>query len=130
MAAYGIDEFREMVRGIVEIANTVDKTMQDGFQLTDLLDFIKPLSKVPGMLKDAEKIPLELSDYDPGERAIIEQDIKELEFGDEYAELIAEQAVKTSVEFALLLVVITMSKNGEPLQDIYDFLKRIYDRVK
>jgi len=122
---YGIDETLDVVKAVVALANAIDEVSQDGFDLGDVFDLIKPLSMFPAAISGAEKIPLELSDYSDEERQQVQEAVEELEFESEYSELIAEQAVRTVAELGVLLVVISKVKNGELLQDIVDFLRSV-----
>jgi predicted SpoU family rRNA methylase len=126
METYGVKETREMLQFFVGLANVIDKTTQDGFQLTDLFDYIAPLSKLSGAIAGAEEIPLELYDLTDEEEALLNQDIEELDFASEYSELIAQQGLRAVKELAKLLVVINMARGFESVEDILEFLKKFF----
>ena len=121
---HGIEEFRDVVKALVSLLNTIDETTQDGFQVSDIFEYIKPLSMFPKAFAGADKIPAELADYSVDERALVEQDISELDFESDYSEVIAEQAFRASNELVVLYVVINMARNKKPVQEIISMLKR------
>jgi len=125
MDKLGIEETRDIIKSFVSLANAIDNVTQDGFQLTDIFELVKPLATIPAAVSGADKVPAELFDLDDEERQIIKQDIEELEFESEYSEVIAEQALKSVIEFALLLVVIDMAKNKEAVQKILSVINKM-----
>lgn len=126
MEKYDVKETRELLQFFVGLSNVIDKTTQDGFQLSDLFEYIAPLSKLSSAIAGAEKIPLELYDLSDEEEALLNKDIEELEFASEYSELIAEQGLKTVKEFAKLLVVINMARGFESVEKIIEFLNKFF----
>jgi len=122
---YGIEQFRDVVKAVVALFNAVDKTTEDGFQLTDIFEFVKPISMIPAAIAGSSEIWNELSDYSEDERLLVQGDIEELEFSSEYAEAIAEQAVRTAVEVATLLTVVRMARKDEPIEKLLDFVNNV-----
>jgi len=122
---YGIEQFRDVVKATVSLANAIDSTTQDGFQLSDIFEFVKPLSLIPAAITGSSEIWNELSDYSDEERKVVQGDIEELDFESEHAEAIGEQAVRVATEFAVLLTIIRMSRQGVSLERIYEFVRDI-----
>jgi len=125
MEKVGIDETRDIVKAFVELANAIDSITQDGFQLSDIFELVKPLSLIPAAVTGSEQVPGELFDLDDDERKIIYEDIEKLEFESDYSEVIGEQALKTVMEFALLITVIDMAKNRESVQRIWEMIRKM-----
>jgi len=125
MKKVGIDETRDIVKAFVELANAIDSITQDGFQLSDIFELVKPLSLIPAAVTGSEQVPGELFDLDDDERKIIYEDIEKLEFESDYSEVIGEQALKTVMEFALLITVIDMAKNRESVQRIWEMIRKM-----
>jgi hypothetical protein len=122
---YGIEQFRDVVKAVVSLVNAIDSTTQDGFQLSDIFEFVKPLSLIPAAITGSSEIWNELADYSDEERKLVQEDIQQLDFSAESAEAIGEQAVRVATEFAVLLTVIRMSRSGATLEKIYEFVQTI-----
>jgi len=107
----GIKETKEAMLFGISLAMAVDESTQDGFQWTDILSLIKPMTKLPAALDGIQEIPSELDDLDENERAELIKAIEELEFASEKSEAIAEQALIAGVEIGKLVIEIRKARS-------------------
>jgi len=108
---YGIDETLEVVEAAVSFANAIDDATSDGWQwLVDPLKFVAPVTKLPAAIGGITNVPTELSDVSDADRIKISEKIQEMNFKQEYAEKIGEQALRFATEFASLVLLINEAK--------------------
>jgi len=107
----GIKETKEAMLFGISLAMAIDESTQDGFQWTDILSLIKPMTKLPTALDGIQEVPSELDDLDENERAELIKAIEELEFASEKSEAIAEQALIAGVEIGKLIMEIRKAKS-------------------
>ena len=107
----GIKETKEAMLFGISLAMAIDESTQDGFQWTDILSLIKPMTKLPAALDGIQEIPSELDDLDENERAELIKAIEELKFASEKSEAIAEQALIAGVEIGKLVIEIRKARS-------------------
>lgn len=108
----GIKETKELMLFGVSLAAAIDSATQDGFQWTDLLDLVPPMTKMPGAISGIDDVPLEIADLDEIERAELVKAIQDLDFVSDKSEDIAEQALRTGVEICNLIMKIREAKKS------------------
>ena len=106
----GIKETKEALVFGLSLAMAVDETTQDGFQWTDLLSLVPPLTKLPTAIAGITEVDEELSDLDEAERAELIEEVKKLDFVSEASEEIAEQAIRVGIELGALIQLIRENK--------------------
>lgn len=105
-----IKETKEVMVFGISMAMAVDNITQDGFQWTDILSMVPPLTKLPAAISGIDQVPAEIDDLDEAERAELVQIINELDFDSDKSEAIAEQALRAGIELANLILIIRKSK--------------------
>lgn len=118
-----IKETTEMVVFVTGLASAVEKATLDGFQWTDVLQLLPPMTKLPAAIEGFEQIPSELETMDDGNRLELSEEIAKLGFEDKSAELIGEQALRCAIEFGRLIVLIREEKDDgttDPKIDYYE----------
>lgn len=106
----GIKETKEAMLFGISLAMAVDESTQDGFQWTDILNMIPPMTKLPAAISGIEKVPAEIEDLDEQERAELVEAIQEMDFVSDESEMIAEQALRVGVEIGNLILKIREAK--------------------
>ena len=106
-----IKELKEVLEFIIPLAATIDKTSDDGFQWTEIFDFISPISKLPAAINDIDKIESELLDLDDAERQELYNVVEGLNFRSEGSEKITEEAINVSIGICKLIAVIRQYKD-------------------
>ena len=102
-----VKETREVLDFSLSTAMTIDETLQDGFQWTDLFQYISPLSKLPKALVGIEKVPAELDQMDEEGRGELISFVKDLyNIKDDQAEEIVEQGIRTGIELGKLVMLL------------------------
>lgn len=116
-----IKETTEMVVFVTGLASAVEKATLDGFQWTDVLQLLPPMTKLPAAIEGFEKIPNELEMMDDGNRLELSEEIAKLGFEDKSAELIGEQALRCAIEFGRLIVLIREEKDDGTTNSKIDY---------
>lgn len=116
-----IKETTEMVVFVTGLASAVEKATLDGFQWTDVLQLLPPMTKLPAAIEGFEKIPSELEMMDDGNRLELSEEIAKLGFEDKSAELIGEQALRCAIEFGRLIVLIREEKDDGTTDSKIDY---------
>ena len=106
MSEVGIKETKDVMLFGVSLAMAIDESTQDGFQWTDILNMVPPMTKLPAALDGITDVPEEIENMDEDERAELVEAIKKMEFASEGSEQIAEQALRVGVEIGALILKI------------------------
>lgn len=99
----GIKDTLEALDFAIPFANKIDETTKDGFKIIEAAEFIPVLTKLPAAISGGQNIPKELGDLNDIERQQVIDKVKELEFTDEDAEIVAEKALNFLVSLGELL---------------------------
>lgn len=116
-----IKETTEMVVFVTGLASAVEKATLDGFQWTDVLQLLPPMTKLPAAIEGFEQIPSELETMDDGNRLELSAEIAKLGFEDKSAEVIGEQALRCAIEFGRLIVLIREEKEDGTTDSKVDY---------
>lgn len=116
-----IKETTEMVVFVTGLASAVEKATLDGFQWTDVLQLLPPMTKLPAAIEGFEQIPSELEVMDDGNRLELSEEIAKLGFEDKSAEVIGEQALRCAIEFGRLIVLIREEKEDGTTDSKVDY---------
>jgi len=104
---YGIKETKEVFDFSLAFAAYVDKSLQNGFQLTDLFGAVEPLSKAPAAFENISEVEKEVLDLDDDERKELATYVSETyNIKDDVAEALVEQGIRGAIEnykFMLML---------------------------
>jgi len=106
MSEVGIKETKDAMLFGISLAMAIDESTQDGFQWTDVLSLVPPMTKLPAAIDGITEVPNEIADMDEEERAELVSAIKDLDFVSEGSEEIAEQALRVGVEIGSLILKI------------------------
>ncbi len=110
----GIKETEEAVEFTVALANAVKSVTQDGWQVSDAFALIPALSKLPGAVTDAYRIPSELEDLDQQEEAQLIADVEKMGYVTADSKLIVAQSLRTFFDlFKLAEMVKAKKKKGQ-----------------
>ena len=86
----GIKELKEATRFLIKFVNVGDRALEDGFQGSDLIDFISLYPEAAIAFAGSSEIPREIGDMDAQEAEEYKAIFLELELNNEAAEEIAE----------------------------------------
>ncbi|MFQ5641702.1 MAG: hypothetical protein ACE5IR_27320 [bacterium] len=97
----GIEETKDLFRFGASFGNALGKTFADGkFQLSEIVNFIQPVTKIPAALTGISQVDDELLDLDETEKAELLQLAKdEFDIPSEGA----EEFVEDSLQLALMI---------------------------
>ncbi len=104
------NDLEELVLFGVMLASAIDEATRDGLSINDIFKFVVPLTKLPAAIDGIDNVPKKLSDLTEEDRVKLVQLIKDLEFVDDKAEVIAEQALRCAVEICNLIMKIRETK--------------------
>lgn len=99
-------ETAELIIFTVSLAMAVEKATADGWQWTDVVQLLPPMTKLPAALDGIEKVPDEIRAMDDEQRLELSLELKKLGFEDASAEAIGEQALRMAIEMARLIFLI------------------------
>lgn len=93
----GIEETKDVVIFAVLFANAIIESWKDGkITVSDIMNFMSPMFKLPGALSGLDAVPEELNDLDAGELdslILLVQDL--IEVDSDKAKIIVEKSIKT-----------------------------------
>lgn len=94
---FGIEQTKDVVTFAVLFANAIIESWKDGkITVSDIMNFMSPLFKLPAALNGLDAVPEELNDLDAAELdslILLVQDL--IEVDSDKAKLIVEKSIKT-----------------------------------
>ena len=120
-----IKETTEVVVFAVGLAQAIEKATADGWQWTDVLSMLPPMTKLPAAIEGIDSVPDEIAVMDDESRLELSAEIAKLGFDDKGAEAITEQSLRTGIELARLIVLVRDEREvkeylGDPNEKIDD----------
>lgn len=109
----GIEKLKQASLLGIQLGNAIETTLEDGFKLADLANFILPLSQLPAVIENKALIVEEFKDLDEAEKTALINYIKtNLDLKNDKVEVAIEKGLIAIV--AVLELVNALKKEDTP----------------
>jgi hypothetical protein len=105
-----IKELKEVLEFGLALGMSVDEALEDGWNWTDLLALVPPMTKLPAALEGLEFVDDEIAGLDQNGKNELVEVIDKLELNSELTEEIVEQSLVAAVEISKLVMVLRKAK--------------------
>jgi hypothetical protein len=105
-----IKELKEVLEFGLALGMSVDEALEDGWNWTDLLALVPPMTKLPAALEGLEFVDDEIAGLDQNGKNELVEVIEKLELDSELTEEIVEQSLVTAIEIGKLITVLRKAK--------------------
>jgi hypothetical protein len=105
-----IKELKEVLEFGLALGMSVDEALEDGWNWTDLLALVPPMTKLPAALEGLEFVDDEIAALDQNGKNELMEVIDKLELNSELTEEIVEQSLVAAVEISKLVMVLRKAK--------------------
>lgn len=110
----GIENLKKLVRFPLELTKQIAESTADGWQFTDLFQFVDELASVPGIVKSWKDIAAEIKEVDPLERQELYAFIvAEFDIPNDKVEKVVENALLNAISLIALYEEFKALKNAQ-----------------